>query len=166
MKKIKDKPEIKERKLQRKKEIKSPLYAWKCTGVRVYIYMSWQVLDKISNKFILIWFSDCCPPVKSSSTHLRFYSFWENCVLEMVIKLCSNFWSCILVVLPNSLYYNPIVHIRHLSGFARVLLQWIGFSFFLMLSLLSRWYSLIHQIIQRFLLHQRLSYEHQQFDYF
>ena len=30
------------------------------------------------------------------------YSFWINWVLDMVIKLYSNFRSCILVVLPNN----------------------------------------------------------------
>ena len=54
-------------------------------------------------KFILIWFSDCSPPQKSSFVQFLSHSFWVNWVLN----LCCNFQSCILMILPNNLYKSP-----------------------------------------------------------
>ena len=61
----------------------------------------------------------------------RFLQFWGNCVFEMVIKLCRNFRSCILVILPNNLLKSLRVPTRLPSLSSRVLVQWRGFSFFL-----------------------------------
>ena len=63
-------------------------------------------------KFILILFFDCSGPVKSSFVQLLSYSFWGNRVLEMVIKLCCHFRSCILVILPNNPPKSPTVPMR------------------------------------------------------
>ena len=100
---------------------------------------------EISNKFTLIRFFDCSPPVKSGVVQLPSYSFWGNWVLVMVIKLCCNFRSYILVILPNKESDGP------LSLPSKVLLQWGGFSFFLKYTYYFR-DSLQNQIIQRFML--------------
>ena len=106
------------------------------THIYIYIYIHTLALDRIMEtprnylKNILILFSNCGPSVKSAFVSLP-YSFWENWVLKMVIKLCYNFQSCILVILPNNPQKSPTVPIRQLSFSSRVLLQWRGFSFFL-----------------------------------
>ena len=82
-------------------------------------------------KFQICFISDCCPLVKSDFVQLPSNSFWGNWVLEMVIKLCCNFWSCILVNFPNNTHENLTVPIRQLPLSSRVLPQWEGFSFFL-----------------------------------
>ena len=87
--------------------------------------------SEISNKLILIWFSDCSSPVKSGFVQFPFYSFWGNWVLEIVIKRCHNFWICIFVILPNNTHKDPTVPIWQLSLSTRVLLQWGGLTFFL-----------------------------------
>ena len=78
------------------------------------------------------------------------YSFWGNWVLEMVIKICCNFRSCILVILTISMRvrWSLSEAFAFFSSFASVR------RFFLLsqkMSLLLRQHSFIHQII--FLLH-------------
>ena len=85
---------------------------------------------EISNKLILIWFSDCSPPVKSDFIQLPNYSFWGNWFLEIVIKLCCNFRSSILVILPNKPRKTLTIPIRLLLLFSRVLLLWRIFHSF------------------------------------
>ena len=78
-------------------------------------------------KYILIWYSECSPPVRSSFRLPSSFCFWGNWVLEMVIKLCCNFQCCILVMRPK----NLTIPIRQLSLYFRVLLLCRGFTFFL-----------------------------------
>ena len=81
-------------------------------------------------QFYFICFSDCSLPVKCGFVQLPSNSFWGNWVLGMVIKLCCNIRSWIIVILPNNPRKNPTVLFRLLSLSSRVLLQWWGFSFF------------------------------------
>ena len=53
--------------------------------------------------------------MKSVFVRLSFYSFWENWVLEIVIKLSYNFQRYILVILPNNPRKILPVPIRQLS---------------------------------------------------
>ena len=106
------------------------------TQIHEHTHTHIQELDKIRGtpgnfKFILIWLSDCGPPMKSGFVQLPSYSFWGIWVLKRVVKLCSNFQSCILVILPHNLHKSLKVFIRKLLLSSRVLLQWGGFSFFL-----------------------------------
>ena len=57
--------------------------------------------------------------------------------LEMIIKLCCNFRSCILVILPNNPRKSPTFPIKQLSLSSRVLLQWGGFWFLGLVSLFN-----------------------------
>ena len=101
------------------------LYVCVCVCVCV------QVLDKIMEtpgkfiKFILKCFSDCSPSVKSGFVQLSSYCFFflGNWILEMFIKVCCNFWSCILVILPDNPPQSPTVPIRQFSLCFRVLVQ-------------------------------------------
>ena len=73
----------------------------------------------------------CNPPLKYCYEQLPSYSFWRNWILEMVIKLCYNFRSCILEILPNNRCKSPTVPVRQLSLFFQSFSFVRKFSFFL-----------------------------------
>ena len=58
---------------------------------------------------------DCSLSVKAGFVQLPFYCFCGNWLLKRVIKLCCNFQSCILVILPNNLHKSLTVSIWQLS---------------------------------------------------
>ena len=103
-----------------------------------------KIMETLGNfKFILICFSDCSPLVNSGCMQLL-YILWGNWVLEMVIKISWKIrgvflWSFLRVTLRRS--RSDSFH------FLPVLRRFLLLS--LMLSLLSRQYSLLQPIIQR-----------------
>ena len=74
-----------------------------------YIYRGWDnIMETPGNfKFILIWFSNCNPPVKSGFVLIPYNSFWGNWDLEIVIELRCNWRNCILAILPNNPRKSP-----------------------------------------------------------
>ena len=84
-------------------------------------------------KFISIWLIRMIAihPYRSGIVQLPSYSFCGNWVLMIVIKLCCNFWCCILVILHRNLCKSSTVLIRKLLLSSRFFLRWGGFSFFL-----------------------------------
>ena len=60
-----------------------------------------------------------------------FSQFLRKLSLEMIIKICYKFQSCILVILRKNPRKSPIFPNRQLSLPFRVLLLWEGFTFFL-----------------------------------
>ena len=112
------------------------------THTHTYIYIYIWGLDKIMEtpgnfkqiSFNMVFWLQ--PSRKIRLCAVPILQFWGNWVFEMVIKLCCNFQTCILVILHNNHRKSPTVPIWQLSLSS---LQWGSFSFFIqMLPLLSR----------------------------